>query len=118
MPAAVEIKCPKCGHIMNKDGGTPTGRQRWECPDCGKKTSTPPHVSVGGFGGHLRIIREAAGLTQQFVSEQLDHDRSWLSRIEAGDRQISIEEMFSLAEIYHMRASEILVEYERLRYPD
>lgn len=106
--------CPKCGHVMSKDGRTPNGRQRYECPDCGVKTSTPPPVTIAHLGEHLRTVRETAKLTQTAVSEQLNHDRAWLSRIESGDRGILVSDLFELAKIYNVRASEILAGYERV----
>lgn len=111
-------KCPICGHLSNKDGFTPTGRQRYECPDCGKKFSVPPSVAVGGFGGYLRGLREGQSLTQQQVSEFFAHDRAWWNRIESGKRNIGVDELFRLGEVFQMRASEIVAGYERLLYPD
>ncbi len=39
------------------------------------------------FGEHLRNLREAAGLTLKFVSEQICIDTSLLAKIERNERQ-------------------------------
>jgi len=47
--------------------------------------SNPPDEFVlRVLGARARAIREARGLTQQQVAEQLDVQRPWLSRVEAG----------------------------------
>jgi transcriptional regulator with XRE-family HTH domain len=39
------------------------------------------------FGEHLRLLREEAGLTLKFVSEQISIDTSLLAKIERNERQ-------------------------------
>lgn len=47
--------------------------------------SNPPDEFVlAVLGARVRAIREARGLTQQQVAEQLDVRRPWLTRVEGG----------------------------------
>lgn len=111
-----ERVCPYCGHLANKDGFTPSRRQRYECPDCMKKFSVPLHIATGGFGGHLRNLREQRRMTIESAAKSISKTKSWLSRIELGDRKIAIDELFELSIVYKMRASEVLAGYERIKY--
>ena len=42
------------------------------------------------LGGLLGSLRERSGVSQEALAVQLRHDQSYVSRIEAGERQISI----------------------------
>ena len=108
-----EQHCPRCGAVMTRDGFTPNGRQRYECGECGKKTSTPPPLTAGQLGPYLQRIREGRGYTYQAVSAHLGHDAQWLSGIEAGEGGLGIDDLFALADVYGMKASEIIADYER-----
>jgi transcriptional regulator with XRE-family HTH domain len=48
----------------------------------------------------LKELRENAGLTQNQVAAYLELDQSYLSKIEAGERALSVEQLESLAELY------------------
>lgn len=54
----------------------------------------------------LRDTRRQKGLTLHQVSEQFGHNRSWLSRIEAGQRSLSLEDFLRLAALYGVKPSE------------
>ncbi|WP_406316833.1 Scr1 family TA system antitoxin-like transcriptional regulator [Streptomyces sp. NBC_00118] len=44
------------------------------------------------YGGHLKALREAAGLTQEHLSEQAIMSRSHIAHIEAGRRKPSLDD--------------------------
>ncbi len=110
--------CKKCGHSLWKDGRDRNGRQLWKCSRCKRRITEPlgiikkPEI----FGQHLRQIRINAKLTIKNVSKELKRSESWLSRIEKGDRSIAIDDLFRLAAIYQTRASNVLAEFEKIRY--
>jgi transcriptional regulator with XRE-family HTH domain len=52
------------------------------------------------IGMKLKELRENAGLTQNQVAAYLELDQSYLSKIEAGERALSVEQLESLAELY------------------
>lgn len=52
------------------------------------------------IGIKLKSLRENAGLTQKQVAEYLEVDQSYLSKIETGERALSVEQLESLAELY------------------
>lgn len=62
------------------------------------------------LGARLYSLRENLGLSQSQVADYLDIDQSLLSRIEKGERKISINLLEKLADLYcvpaHMLAYE------------
>jgi transcriptional regulator with XRE-family HTH domain len=52
------------------------------------------------IGGRLRWAREQAGLSQGQVAQKLSVHRPTISQIESGERNVRIEEMQQLAELY------------------
>lgn len=44
-------------------------------------------IKTKSFGEHIRHLREEAGLTLKFVSEQINIDTSLLAKIERNERQ-------------------------------
>jgi len=51
------------------------------------------------LGQRIASARKAAGLTQEFLAEELGLDRSAVSRLESGDRQLDTLELSRIAEI-------------------
>ena len=54
------------------------------------------------FGEHLRNLREDAGLTLKFVSEQIGIDTSLLAKIERNERQPTKQIIKQVAEFFSM----------------
>jgi transcriptional regulator with XRE-family HTH domain len=52
------------------------------------------------IGGRLRWAREQAGLSQGQVAQKLSVHRPTISQIEAGERNVRIEEIQRLGELY------------------
>ena len=65
------------------------------------------------LGRRLRVAREARGLTQQAVAEELGLPRTAISQMEAGNRSVSTLELASLAELYLRPVSHFLQEGAR-----
>lgn len=57
------------------------------------------------FGRHLRALREDKGLSQQELAYRTELDRTYISMLERGLRQPSLETVLRLAEALDMRAS-------------
>lgn len=49
------------------------------------------------FGKRLRELREAKGMTQEALAHEADLDRAYVSRVERGERNISLENIERLA---------------------
>ena len=62
------------------------------------------------LGANLRRAREARGMTQAEVAEQLGVARTTLVAIEQGSRRVRPEELVELASIYGREVSELLQE--------
>ena len=65
-------------------------------------------------GRNIHILREKAGLTQEWVAEQLqlngcDITRSAVAKIEVGQRHLYPDEIILLKEILHTSYEEIFV---------
>ena len=65
-------------------------------------------------GRNIRILREKAGLTQEWVADQLqlngcDITRSAVAKIEVGQRHLYPDEIILLKEILHTSYEEIFV---------
>ena len=52
------------------------------------------------IGGRLRWAREQAGLSQAQVAQKMGLHRPTISQIEAGDRNVRVDEIKTLGEIY------------------
>jgi transcriptional regulator with XRE-family HTH domain len=53
----------------------------------------------------LALARKQAGLTQQFVADELDIHRPAVSEIEAGRRSVSADELTQLSDLYGVNIS-------------
>ena len=63
------------------------------------------------FGEHLRYLREQAGLTLKFVSEQFSIDTSLLAKIERNERQPTKEQIKQVAKYFKLDEKDLLKEY-------
>lgn len=61
------------------------------------------------FGQRLRYLRTIAGLTQNDLGFKTGIDRSYLSNIETGDRNVSIDIMEKLADALGVAMKELFV---------
>jgi transcriptional regulator with XRE-family HTH domain len=57
-------------------------------------------------GRHVRRLRTEANLTQQVLSDKCGIYRTYLSRIESGDANLSIAVLATLAEVLDVEAIE------------
>jgi transcriptional regulator with XRE-family HTH domain len=49
------------------------------------------------LGAWLAKMREAKGIAQSALAEQLSHDQSYVSRLEAGRRRVTVRDVFAWA---------------------
>ena len=59
------------------------------------------------FGEHLRHLREEAGLTLRFVSEQISIDTSLLAKIERNERQPTKQMIKQVADLFKVDEKEL-----------
>lgn len=59
------------------------------------------------FGEHLRHLREDAGLTLKFVSEQISIDTSLLAKIERNERQPTKQIIKQVADFFKVDEKEL-----------
>ncbi len=60
------------------------------------------------FASNLRRIRIATGLSQEALAERAELHRTYVSSIERGERNISLENIFRLAEALGVDSRELL----------
>ena len=63
------------------------------------------------FGGYLKHIREKKRIPQRIVAHRLDIDTSTLSKIELGERQITITMIKGLADVLGLDYRELQIKY-------
>jgi transcriptional regulator with XRE-family HTH domain len=66
---------------------------------------------VKSFGEHLRCLREGAGFTLKFVSDQLCIDTSLLAKIERNERQPTKQIIKQVAEFFKVDEKELQNEF-------
>jgi transcriptional regulator with XRE-family HTH domain len=62
-----------------------------------------PGAKAKGLGAQLRLCREKAGLNVREAAEAIDWDKSTLSRLETGKRNMTVEEVAQLLGVYRVR---------------
>ena len=60
------------------------------------------------FGKVIKGLRESEGLSQQELADMAGLDRSYLSDLERGLNYPSLNIVYSLAEVFKMKASELV----------
>ncbi len=60
------------------------------------------------IGNYVAELREERGLSQQQLAERLDVHKSAVSRIEAGERGLAVDELAIIAELFGKTADRIL----------
>jgi len=66
-----------------------------------------PETLLKYFGGHLRSIRKEKLLSQEELAHLAELDRTYISGIERGVRNISLINIFKLAKALEIPASEL-----------
>lgn len=69
------------------------------------------------LGSLLAKWREAKGLSQDALAVQLRRDQSYISRIEAGSRQVSLTYLLEWAEAMNVPFDEVARRVARLWHP-
>ncbi len=62
------------------------------------------------FGGQVRELRQAAGLSQEAFADRCGLDRTYISGIERGKRNVSLENLEVLAKALNVTLSRLLEE--------
>lgn len=65
------------------------------------------------FGKILRELRTKKGLTQEALAHEADLDRTYIGMLERGERQPTLDTLFSLARALKEKPSEIIARMER-----
>ena len=64
------------------------------------------------FGRTIKQIRNEHGLSQERFALQIDMDRTYYASVEAGRRNISLENILKISNGYHIPISEIFLRME------
>lgn len=67
-----------------------------------------PEKTRIAFGDQLRRIRTSKGVSQEHLAAQSGLDRSYVGSVERGERNISLENIFQLAEALGVPSSKLL----------
>lgn len=59
------------------------------------------------LGQNIKKYRESKKWTQEYLAEKLDFSREYISRIEGGQRYISLRKLFLLADILEVKISDL-----------
>lgn len=60
------------------------------------------------FGESLRSLRESRGISQEELAELADLDRTYISGVERGKRNISLRNIYKLASALNVPAFQLL----------
>jgi transcriptional regulator with XRE-family HTH domain len=60
------------------------------------------------FGEHIRTLREQKGLSLQDVSYNCDLDKSWIGKIERGERTVTLNTIIELAKGLEVSPSKLM----------
>jgi len=65
-------------------------------------------MDSAGIGSRVRAMREAVGLTQKQLAEQLGMQRTALVQVEAGSRKLSASELLDVARLFNITVEQLL----------
>lgn len=74
----------------------------------GESLKMEKNVVCQSFGVHLRSLRMQCGVSQEKLAELASLDRTYVSSVERGKRNISLVNIFKLAEALHLTPSSLL----------
>lgn len=60
------------------------------------------------IGKQIKIARKRKGLTQEFLAEAIERDRSYISYIETGKKKLGLETLLLIANALDVSADELL----------
>ena len=63
---------------------------------------------VINFGKRIRELRDCQAITQDELAHRAGMDRSYIGQIERGEKNITIRNIYKLAEALGIRASDLL----------
>jgi len=63
------------------------------------------------FGAYIKAKRESKNIPQRILAHRLDIDTSTLSKIELGERQVTIEMIKGISEILEIDFKELQIKY-------
>ncbi|MFN3589788.1 MAG: helix-turn-helix domain-containing protein [Spirosomataceae bacterium] len=66
---------------------------------------------IQSLGGHLRNLREEAGFTLKFVSEQIGIDTSLLAKIERNERQPTKQLIKQVADFFKVDEKKLHIDF-------
>ena len=69
-----------------------------------KGSSSP----MATFGARLRALRQAAKLSQEALADEAGLDRTYISSCERGKRNVSLRNIYRLADALGVKPSEML----------
>jgi len=62
------------------------------------------------FAANMTRLREAAGLSQEKFAEKIGFHRTYVSAVEGGKRNVSLDNIDKIAKALRVRASDLLKE--------
>ena len=65
------------------------------------------------FGYTIRTLRNKAGISQESFATLCDLHRTYISDVELGKRNVSLENIHKMAEALNMKVSEVFLEAEK-----
>ena len=68
---------------------------------------------ISAFGGAIRTLRKAQGLTQELLAEKTDLHVNYVSLVERGLSAPALDTICALADALGMKVSELAVEMEK-----
>lgn len=63
---------------------------------------------MAALGAAIRTLREAAGESKAAAAEAMNLNRTYFRGIEAGERNISLERLFDIADHYGVKVASLL----------
>lgn len=75
---------------------------------CFLDTFAAKHIIMQHIGKNIKKIREDKGFTQQNIADLIAMHRSNYSRVEAGERDLSIEAISKIAKYFHMTIDQLV----------
>ena len=73
-----------------------------------RPTALAEHAALGAF---LRGVREKSGLTQAELAGKLRQPQSYVSRLESGERQLQVLELFELCDAFGLEPWQVVKDF-------